>query len=574
MRKWVKSGTATTISEVIERNTGIPLNEFISPPQTYSITNLEAAAEVVRNAISSATPITIYGDYDADGITASSILYLMLAHLLGPEKKSIVSVVLPRRFSEGYGISTKRLDYINEGLLITVDNGISAVDEIRYAKEKGLQVIILDHHMPREDGVLPCADVIVDPHAIAGSDFDGYCGAGLAYKLAELLITDVHLLNHLVGLAAIGTVADVMPLVKDNRNIVIRGLSNMNSGRNCVGLACLLKTLNLRYIDETSIGFSIGPVINAAGRLFDDGAERVFKVLTGSERYAELNANELVEINESRKLIVEAGLETCTQIISNDCLYGENPLVIYTTKEDGESFHEGIVGILAGKLAEKYEVPTFVLCETEDGILKGSARSDGTVDLKALLDSVAEHIYKYGGHAGAAGLSVKKEKISDFIDALHTKIAEFPCSADNEDALYYDLEIAASDVLQVIEELRKFAPFGEGNPQIVFKIGTSRTTARGGKFYQFLGKDMKTLKLFFNGFDAIGFGMADIYTAIGSPMALEMVGTLAKKTFGEYAPITVCQVELRDFVKSKEVRPPNKLSSSIAAKMQAAGMKK
>lgn len=380
---WKKRGTETDIPSVIERNTGISISDFINPPRNVYIKNLKEAATRIETAITNNESVTIYGDYDADGITGSTILYRTLT-LLGHDK---VNVILPKRFSEGYGLSLKAVSMIKDGLLITVDNGITAVDEIKAAKEKVLDVIIIDHHLLRDDGILPEANIIVDPKAIEGSDFSDYCGAGLAYKLAQIMIEDDFILKQLNSLAAIGTIADVMPLIHDNRNIVIDGLKFINERKVPIGLNILLDELDFLKTDEHDIAFKIAPIINASGRMRDDGAMLAFNLIAHDSDSLEVLAKNLININEERKNSVREGLELCEKKISEDCLFGDNPLVIYTTNAESNIFQEGIIGILAGKMAEKYKVSTFVLTES-NGVLKGSGRSYGSVHLKNLLDEI------------------------------------------------------------------------------------------------------------------------------------------------------------------------------------------
>lgn len=555
---WKKTDESTTIEEVVLRNTGYSdISKFINGSlKVYSIKYLKEAAEMIKKAIEEGLQITIVGDYDADGITASATLSLTLTKM-----GAKVKVRLPKRLSEGYGLSTKIVDEIDSGLLITVDNGIVAFDAIKLAKEKGLQVIVTDHHLLDESGEIPCADIVINPHIPGTADFSDYCGAGIAYKLAQLLIPeDTQTLKKLSCFAAIGTVCDVMPLVEENRLIVCEGLKNMVT-YNCrtSGLYSLLRATELdRVITEENLGFKIGPIINAAGRLFDDGAMKSYETIVYDGPFKEDIANELIEINDMRKKEVETALNKLYQNIQENCLFGEYPLVLY---EPG--IPEGIVGILAGKLAEEKNVPTFVFTDSDNpDVLKGSARSACGVHLKNLLDLSADTLYKYGGHAEAAGLSVEKDKYYDMINAFVENIPDPVVPIDNS-TVYYDLEIPASKVEETIKELEKYAPYGEGNPRIRFKVTDFELSPRYSSFYNTLGDQNQHLKLFGVNMDALGFNMVQKYQDIHEPKSLNMIGTLSTNYFmGRSAT----QITMDDFTNSEKKTELPRLARLLSEK--------
>lgn len=564
--KWIKRDSSTTIEQVIERNSKLSIQELVVPKSEYYIENLELAADLVNDAIISGSPISIYGDYDADGVTASAILYMIFEEL-GYKN---VSVHLPCRFNDGYGLSEKAVDLINEGLLITVDNGIAAVEAITAAKEKGLTVIILDHHLPREDGVLPPADVIVDPNALPNSEFNFYCGAGLAYKLACSIIDNSWFQKRISTLAAIGTVADVMPLIHDNRNIVIEGLNNMNKGIMPIGLKVLCEILGVFNFDAEDFGFKFGPIINAVGRLKINGATTAFEALTCIDYdLAHTYAQKLIEINEERKEAVSIGVDTCEQLIAEQCLFGDNPLVVYTTKEDRYQFPEGIVGILAGKLAETYKVPSIVLTETEKGF-KGSGRSYGDINLKELLDKSRDHMLAYGGHAGAAGLTVSQEKIEDFKFDIQSKME--PISDIDTDVIFYDLELTStSDIESALNELKVYAPFGEGNPRPVFKISNTTLVPKAGAFVKRMGANGQHLKMFGSNFDIVAFDSTTKYQDLGEPLTIDIIGKISENNFAGKSSV---QVEALDFSRTENSVKSSPLADMIASALRSKGMNK
>lgn len=550
---WKKKDAAKTIVDVILRNTGYSdISQLFDTNKEYHIQYLKEAAEMIKKAIAKKIPIVIVGDYDADGVTASSIMKQTIEALGG-----IVKVRLPKRLSEGYGLSTKIVDEIESGLLITVDNGIVAFDAIKKAKEKGLTVIVTDHHELAPDGSIPCADIVIDPHIPSTADFEHYCGAGIAYRLAQELITNEKLIKKLSCLAAIGTIADVVPLIEENRKIVIEGLRNMVTyGYRSSGLYSLLKLYDLdRQIDENDVGFKIGPSINAAGRLEDDGAMKPMNILTYDGPFEENYAKELVELNDERKQMIKEAMERAETNIAENALFSDYPLVI------SDEFHEGIVGIIAGKLAESRKVPTFVLTKSmETGILKGSGRSANDVHLKDLLDELNENdpsiLAKYGGHAEAAGLSVYEDKIDDFSDKI-----QIPAPSLSEEVVEYDLEIDAADIEKTFNELEKYKPYGNKNERIRFKINNFKLSPRQSSYYATNGDNNENVKLYGVNVTAIGFGMTKQYIDLGEPKEVEIVGTIAKTHF--YGKNAI-QVEIIDFKPAETKVATSRFSAAIA----------
>ena len=449
---------------------------------------------------------------------------------------AIVRVRIPKRLSEGFGLNMNIIDEIDSGLVITVDNGIVAFDPIKKAKELGLSVIVTDHHLPAEDGTLPEADLIIDPHLPGTADFEDYCGAGIAFRLAKELVNDETVINKMSAFAAIGTIADVMPLVEENRQIVKMGLKNMTTyGCRTSGLYSVLKAVDMdKNLSATDVAFKIGPMINAVGRLFDDGAKIAFESLVYDDKFDESIGTKLNEYNELRKKKVEDGVKAVEKNIKDNCLFGDVPLIVYEP-----SIEEGIVGIIAGKLAEKNNVPSFVFTNSEEpGIYKGSGRTGGQVHLKDLLDSCAETVYKYGGHAEAAGVSVEASKFSEFCEKMQENCPELVIEEENS-ICYYDLEINASDIKATVEELKKYEPYGQGNPKPVFYIKNFQMSPRYGSLYKTLGKNGEHLKLFGIGCSAIGFGMVEEYHTLGDPNKLDLVGVISENYFMGKADIQV-----------------------------------
>lgn len=538
-----KSRGGTSVLDVVTRNSGMTEDELTDPQPTSSenIENMPQAAAIITQAIKQNTPITIMGDYDADGITASAILYLML-QALGVN----AAVRLPRRMSEGYGLNETVIDEFKTGLLITVDNGIAAVDAIAKAKSRGFRVLILDHHLSGD--TLPDADVIVDPHLNPEKNgFVDYCGAGLAFKLAQLLVGDAELIRQLCSLAAIGTVADSVPLRGDNRYIVKCGLIFMKRKKAPVGLLTLLKAASIYTFTEKDIGFKIGPMLNAAGRMLDEGAMKSLELLIEDDEInAQAKAEELIRLNEERKLETTKGVATVEDIIKLDCLYGDAPLVIYAP-----GLNEGIIGIITGRVAEAYKVPTFILTDGESpDVLKGSGRSYGGVNLKEdVVDKVSQYLLTGGGHAAAAGISVSLEKYNDMVNAMHDALLNY--EAKEQATLEYDLEITPDDVPRVFAELEKYAPYGEGNPQPVFRINNVVLSPKLGELCKYMGKQAQHVKLFTPKFSAVCFDRSGEYRGMGCPAKLDFVGVLSKNVY-QYA--SELQLEVTDLRPSSATK--------------------
>lgn len=518
---WIKRGTARNITEVVKQTSQLSPEEVANPFKypSLSIMGMEEAADLILQAINRRDTITIVGDYDADGITSTSILWHTLRYL-----GITARTRLPRRYSEGYGLSSKVVEEISSGLVITVDNGISAVEQVRAAKEKGLRVIILDHHLPGKE--LPEADVLVDPHiSPAQSCFENYCGAGLAYKMAELLIDDDEFLRKMRALAAIGTVADVVPLIGDNRIIVRDGLQCINRHDLPVGLLALINAVGIQKVDEQTIGYTIAPLLNAPGRLKDDGAmDSLQMLITEDYAEAESKAYALVEINNMRKDFLKEGMERAHKILREKDRESVVPICIYDP-----NLLAGLAGLVAGRLAEEYKTPAIVLTKADDGQLKGSARSYGGVHLKNLLDKVSDQLNNYGGHAGAAGLSLAQDKFECFCKELEKCLEEYIRPDDTE--VFYDLEVSVSELPRIMEDLKRYAPFGEGNPRPVIRINNIILLPQSGKLYRTMGDQNEHVKLLGKDFSVVGFHMTDAYQKQGEPNRINALGYLSCTTY-------------------------------------------
>ena len=540
--KWLKKGNCATVAEVIENNTGITIEQLLNPETNPEIRNLNKAVGIIRDEINKKSNITIVGDYDCDGIIASTILYLAF-QALGIQ----VRIRIPKRFTEGYGLCENIINEIDSGLLITVDNGISAYNEILKAKQKGLTVVLTDHHLL--EGELPPADVIINPHIEKDDVYKHYCGAGLAYRLAKELLSSVqdeNLKDILDGLVAIATIGDVVPLIGDNRALVINGLDKIRKGCVTKGMFSLFNNLSESFFDninEGTIAYSLVPVINAAGRLVDNGASYVFRLLASQsddkEKLSQV-ATKIINLNTKRKDMVNDAIGQVKTIIkSNDNIKNAPSIIIKL-----DNICEGIIGIIAGKITEEYNKPCIIMAETEHGILKGSGRSTADIDIKLILDGISDLLDKYGGHSGAAGIQIKSSVFDVFCDKFNKKVISVYGDGKSEDVKYYDLDVNSNNLSKFYAEVIKYAPYGADNPNILFKLNKfypkwSKTT---GKYKQIGGNHFKM-----NGYshEVIGFNLLDKFKSKSFDKTFDFIGEITENSFNGYSKL---QFRVKDIV--------------------------
>lgn len=547
--KWLKrSAIPEHISEIVKERTGMSEQELLNDVKVYHINNMQEAIIVFTNAAIKREIIVFHTDYDGDGVNCANIAR-NLASILGITDS--VKVVVPRRFSDGYGVQVRHVEaYAEWGckVLILADNGIAAIEPVKRAKELGMKVIILDHHEKfvndQKEVVLPDADVLCDPH-VTGADFVDYCGAGLMYIFANSIVSTCPWLSdgakekfHAVTsvYAAIGTIADVVSLTGENRRIVKAGIKNALAGRASTGMMELLKDANmLDRITAPQMAFFLCPMFNAYGRLDDGGSAEVSDATSYMgvhDESIENNCKTIKDKNEERKKLAEEAFARAVDYINANNLQNERFIVF--VDEDGSA---GINGLTAGKLTEKYRRPSIVVSPTiDDNILKGSGRSRYWANLKEILDQSNEFIEKYGGHPGACGITLTRDKINDFIKAVNDLTPEAPAE-EQSDIILYDKECRVVNLRKMFEETEKYQPFGEGNPEIVFRIddidivGKKRYRAEGVDYYQFMGANKQHVKLFANGFQLIWFGGAEEYKKMGCPLKVSVLGTLNENVY-------------------------------------------
>lgn len=455
--------------------------------------DMDKGTEILKEAIINKKNIVIYGDYDVDGVTSTVVLYKALKRC-----RANVKYYIPDREYEGYGINSERIQLLKaEGaeVILTCDNGISAIEQIKVAKSLGLTVVVTDHHevpfIEDEGGnrnyVIPEADAVINPKQKDCSyPFKLLCGAGIAYKFASALFTKLGIetfyLEELIEFAGIGTICDVVDLIGENRIIAKNALAKLKNTKN-TGLDTLMEVLGIKgkKINSGTIGFQIGPCINATGRLETAALSVELLLCEDKERARELSVF-LSELNRKRQYMTTKNVEEIIEQIENSDLKKDKVLVVF--KED---VHESIAGIVAGKVKERFNVPTLVITGGKE-MPKGSGRSIEEYNLFEELLKCKHLIEKFGGHPMAAGLSIKKENI----DALRREL-NINCTLSQEDILpkvRIDRRIPLKAVsLNLMEQLEALEPFGKGNETPIF----AEKNLVLDKFYIF-GKEANVLK--------------------------------------------------------------------------------
>ncbi len=458
--------------------------------------DMDVAIDIIREKIHDNQRIRVIGDYDIDGVNAT---YILLEGLRKVGAK--VDSDIPDRMKDGYGLSIELIERaIADGIdtIITCDNGIAARQEVAYAKEMGVTVIITDHHeVPYEEianqdvfekkYLYPVADAIVNPkREDCNYPFKKLCGAAVAYKLVEALLQsegkDSEDLDYLIENVAIATIGDVMDLIGENRIFVKQGLEMLKRTKN-LGLQSLIEVTGVEkdMLGSYHIGFVIGPCLNASGRL--DTARRALELLEAkTKKDADILAGDLKALNDSRKDLTVVGVEQAIEVVEKGML-NDRVLVIYLP-----DCHESLAGIIAGRIRERYYKPTFVLTEGKDGA-KGSGRSTENYNMYEELNKCKELLVKYGGHKLAAGLSLKKEDIDRFRATLNQL-----CTLTKEEQtkkIAIDMQLPLSYVSQeFIQELSILEPFGKGNEKPVFAEKNLEVVK-----YQVVGKAKNVIKM-------------------------------------------------------------------------------
>lgn len=436
-----------------------PKMEYLQDP--YLLKGMEEAINTICNAIKENNKILIYGDYDVDGVTSTSLLFSFLKKIGATN----ITYSVANRFNEGYGIGKKAIEKaIDDGvkLIITVDCGTKDIDSIDIARRAGVEVIVTDHHEP-DNNNLPNANIILNPKLDKESKFTELAGCGVVFKLIQGICAkmNIKLNEKILMLACIGTVCDIVPLVNENRIITSCGLKLLEESSSCtlLGLKTLIEILKLKKVTVNDILFLIGPCINAAGRL-DDATYAVDLLLTNEKEKAIELARHIKNLNEERKMMCKNTVEEAYAMIEeNKCTN-----VLYNP-----SWHQGILGIVASRCVGYNNRPSIILAE-KNGFITGSARSNNNIDLYSALYECKDLLLRFGGHTMAAGISLEKKNLEEFKLKFEEIIKQMNDNNKAQNEIKEDLEISLDDIDDgLIEGLKLMQPFGIGNENPIFK---------------------------------------------------------------------------------------------------------
>ncbi|MCP3030423.1 single-stranded-DNA-specific exonuclease RecJ [Halobacillus sp. A1] len=516
-------GVSELTRRMLERRNITELTEvdrFLHPSQKdlhdpLLLQGMEKSVDRVKQAIAQGEPILVYGDYDADGVSSTTVMIEALQ-----EAGAVCDFYIPNRFTEGYGPNEeafKEAAASGVGVIITVDNGIAGVHEAEVAKRLGVDLIITDHHEVQES--LPEAYSIIHPKTSPDYPFNELAGVGVSFKFAQALLGRFP--QHLLDMVALGTIADLVPLKDENRALVHLGLKALSQS-NRIGLKSLKEVCGIEgTIDEEMVGFTIGPRVNAVGRL-QDASPAVELFLTDDREEAVQLAEYINQLNQERQKIVTQTAKEAEDILMNE----QQPLgeVIVVAKE---GWNPGVLGIVASKLVRQFDRPAIVLAiDSEKQQAKGSARSIDAFDLFSNCMEIRDHFIHFGGHAQAAGMTLS----IDEVDSVRSKLCEMAQNKlsdnDYQQVLNVEMSIGIEEItLQQIEEINKLRPFGMGNPKPLFHIKETPKEIR------LIGSRQNHLKFSFkkdtSKLDGIAFGLGDLYSQIAPASELDIVGELS-----------------------------------------------
>ena len=511
-------------------------DDFYDP---FLITDMKIAIERIVEAIEEGQKVTIYGDYDVDGITSITVLKSFLKDV-GLEASSYI----PNRLDEGYGLNKDAIDTIKQSecdLMITVDCGISAMDEIEYANSLGIETIVTDHHEPGNE--LPKAYAVIDnKRKDSKYPFRELAGVGVVFKLIQALgirmgLKEESYLKYL-DIVCIGTISDIVPLVDENRVIAKLGMMLVKQTKN-IGLKSIIHSSGYTKIDSNTISFGVAPRINACGRM--GKAEEALELFL-SANINEVNnlTKKLNEHNRERQETEKAIFESAIEKIEREHLNDNKAIVV-----GGKNWHHGVIGIVSSKITDMYFKPSILLSFEEDGMGKGSGRSIPGFDLHDALMKCSDTVEKFGGHSMAVGITIKKEKLETFREEFE-KIATENHIDEIMPIINIDAKINLSDIdKEMVESMKQLEPFGEANKMPIFafknlKIDSIRSLSEG--------KHLKlTLKDTNNIINAIGFNMGYLAEEYRIGDKIDVAGVLEVNTFNGTENL---QINLKDIMRS------------------------
>lgn len=513
----------------------------------FLMKDMDVAVDRLNEAMGKKERILIYGDYDVDGTTSVALVYKFLQQYY-----SNIDYYIPDRYNEGYGVSIQGIDYAVETgvtLIIVLDCGIKAVDEITYAKEKGIDFIICDHHVP--DEVLPPAIAILNPKRFDNTyPYVHLSGCGVGFKFMQAFAKnngiEFHNLIPLLDLVAVSVASDIVPIMGENRILTYHGLKQLNSSPS-VGLKAIIEICGLSGKDITisDIVFKIGPRINASGRI-QNGKEAVDLLTEKDLTLAMEKANQINQYNETRKDLDKTMTEEANTIVSElEGLSERRSIVIFN-----ENWHKGVIGIVASRLTEIYYRPAVVLTRTDD-MATGSARSVSGFDIYKAIEYCRDLLENFGGHTYAAGLSMKVENVPAFAQRFEEYVAENILPEQTSAVIEIDSLIDFKDIShKFFNDLKKFNPFGPDNhkpvfcTQNVYDYGTSKVVGREQEHIKLELVDNKSN----NVMNGIAFGQSSQVRFIKTKQSFDICYTIEENTHkrGEV------QLQIEDIKPSKE----------------------
>lgn len=528
------NGMAPVAELLVRRGVATPeeADAFFQPSlaglhDPFLMPDMDKAVTRLNRAMGAKERIMVYGDYDVDGTTAVALVYKYLQNYY-----SNVEYYIPTRDDEGYGISLKSIDYAADNgvkLIIVLDCGIKAVDEIEYARKKGIDFIICDHHVP--DEVLPPAVAILNPK-MPGSTYPcpHLSGCGVGFKFMQAFALSNGLGNHnelesMLDLVAVSIASDLVPIVGENRVMAYHGLRRLNSNPN-LGLRSIIRLCKLTNKDITisEVIFKIGPRINASGRM-QSGMETVDLLVCRDLHEAFEKGKDIDQHNRERKEIDKKITEEANKLIEENVniVAGKRSMVVYN-----RDWHKGVIGIVASRLTELYYKPVVVLSEA-NGLATGSARSVQGFDIYSAVKACRSVLENFGGHTYAVGLSMKEEKISEFTEMFEAYVAENIMPNQLEPHLEIDAEINFADITpEFVATLKKFNPFGPGNQKPVFltrnvfDFGTSKLVGKNLEHIKLELEDNSTSHVI----NAIAFNMAQYFEHIHAHKPIDICFTI------------------------------------------------
>ena len=512
----------------------------------FIMKDMDKAVERLHQAIVQREKILIYGDYDVDGTTAVAVMYRFLSGIENRETE--IDYYIPDRYTEGYGVSTQGIDYaVQQGcrLIITLDCGIKAVDKIAYAVEKGIDVIVCDHHTPGDE--LPAATAVLNmKRNDCPYPYKDLSGCGVGFKLVQAYTQRYELpfenLIPLLQLLAMSIASDIVPITGENRILAHFGIRQLNA-QPFVGLSAIMSVAGIeaKKLTINDLVYKIGPRINACGRM-KSGRAAVELLLTDNPTFARQQAEEVNQHNEDRRdCDTETTREALEQLKEDPTFSTRCSTIVYAPH-----WHKGVVGIVASRLTETYYRPTIVLTASENGIISGSARSVGGFDIYAAIDSCNDLLTNFGGHKFAAGLSMHINNLPEFKERFEAYVASHIQPNQLQPTLDIEAELQLGDITKSFYNvLRHLEPFGPGNPRPLFisrRLINHRDTRTVGKQCEHLRLDVTDRT---NAITGIAFGRADMAEYMQNGHSVDVCYELNENTFNHYTTIQMLVQDIK-----------------------------